>query len=146
LVSREPVVGDVSYRFVDCNVLASAEYGYWIGLNDSASPLYGPVFVRTSSGPAGPELHVVSRNPAGSRLGLSLKLPDGPVRETVSLRVFDILGRVVRTLYEGRPGEPVLLEWDLKDYCGRDVGPGVYFLHLEWCRGATTKKVVVLRP
>lgn len=70
-----------------------------------------------------------------------------PATENVSLAVFDLRGRVVRTLAERQPFGPGLHEipWRGDDARGRAVPPGVYFLRLQGAAAAEVRKVLVAR-
>ncbi|MFH1679413.1 MAG: M1 family aminopeptidase [Candidatus Eisenbacteria bacterium] len=65
----------------------------------------------------------------------------------VSIRVFDISGRLVRTVHEGAlsAGYDIRREWDGRNGEGRFVSPGVYFVRFEAEEYKATRKVVVLR-
>jgi len=64
----------------------------------------------------------------------------------VSLKVYDMLGREVRTLVEKRmPSGVHRVEWDGRDNVGRQIAGGVYILSLETSGGRVVGKVVVLR-
>lgn len=68
-----------------------------------------------------------------------------PVEGTVTLRVYDAAGRLVRILVGGQEtagGHEVT--WDRKTYDGRRVGPGVYFVRFELRGRATVEKLLVL--
>jgi len=67
-------------------------------------------------------------------------------RGHVSLRVYDVQGRPVRTLVNGEIG-PDRYEagWEGLDDSGRRVGPGVYFYKLEAPGYARTMKMVLLK-
>ncbi|UCF78452.1 MAG: M6 family metalloprotease domain-containing protein [Candidatus Eiseniibacteriota bacterium] len=148
LVSDEPIVSDQRYEFRDCRVAAGTEYLYWVGVEGSSVLLSGPVAIRVSERTrAAPGLEMVSPNPVTGLLKLLLWLPPGGAEGDVSLIVFDVSGRAVRTLYSSRGApaeEPVRVEWDTKDYSGTRVSPGVYFVRLQWPRGIVATKVVVL--
>jgi hypothetical protein len=64
----------------------------------------------------------------------------------VSLGVFDIAGRRVRTLAEGTfdAGEHSA-SWDGRDFLGEAVSAGIYFYRLEGEGIDETRKLVVLR-
>jgi len=64
----------------------------------------------------------------------------------VSLRVFDLGGRRVQTLAEGRfePGQHTAI-WDGADATGRRAAPGVYFIRLEAPGYSASRKVVRLK-
>jgi hypothetical protein len=69
-----------------------------------------------------------------------------PRAEHVSLSVFDISGRLVRTLVEGkRAAGPNREVWDGKDAAGHVVSSGVYFYRLEAGGYVRTKRMVLLK-
>jgi len=82
-------------------------------------------------------------NPFNPTVSLSFSLP-GPTR--VSLRIFDVQGRLVRTLVSGpaNAGEHQVL-WDGKNDRGETVGSGVYFCELVSGEHRRTTKLVLLR-
>lgn len=86
---------------------------------------------------------IVSENP--SRAGASLALTttqDG----MVSVQLFDVTGRLVRTLEEGRyPAGERVVRWDGKDDRGRMVGTGVYFIRAVTPDGVQKRRIAVLR-
>lgn len=69
-----------------------------------------------------------------------------PASGEVRLTLFDVTGRVVRTLLE-EPQEASehRVAWDTRDAAGREVPNGVYFYRLETPGGARTEKLVVSR-
>ena len=68
-------------------------------------------------------------------------------REPVTLRVFDVTGRVIRTLTRGAELEPGShrLEWDGRDDSGLPQGPGLYFCRLDAGTERETKRMVLAR-
>lgn len=62
------------------------------------------------------------------------------------LRLYNVLGRPVRTLWKGtwRPGE-IFLSWDGRDEGGRKVASGVYIARLEVGGEARATKVLLVR-
>ena len=69
-----------------------------------------------------------------------------PVRGEVSLRVYDVAGRLVRVLWSGvmEAGRHTLT-WDGTGDEGWKVGAGVYFLRLEQGGKRATRKVILVR-
>jgi hypothetical protein len=82
-------------------------------------------------------------NPArgGTRIAFSL-----PESAPVSLQVFDVAGRLVRTLTERRmePGTHSV-GWDALDRAGRPVPAGVYYYRLATPEQTRTKKMTLVR-
>jgi hypothetical protein len=66
---------------------------------------------------------------------------------TLSLKIYDVSGRHVRTLLENHRELPGFhsIPWDGKDSAGREVGGGIYLLHLETGEKTLSEKVVLLR-
>jgi hypothetical protein len=68
-----------------------------------------------------------------------------PARGDVSLRVYDVAGRLVRTLVD----EPLeagahSIHWDGRTDPGKQAAAGVYFLRLETAEGTANRKIVRL--
>ncbi len=82
-------------------------------------------------------------NPARSEAAIGFTLPR---EELVTLRVFDVSGRAVRTLVEKRLGagthETV---WDGRDNRGGEVGPGHYFYRIKAGRWSDVKRLTLVR-
>jgi hypothetical protein len=88
----------------------------------------------------GPSLAPPAPNPfaARTRIDFSLERP-GPVR----LAVFDVSGRLVRTLLSGeRAAGASGVDWDGRTAAGQVVAPGVYFVRLDTRDGAGSRSVV----
>ncbi len=58
------------------------------------------------------------------------------------LSVYDISGRLVRTLSSGAADERSTVTWDGRDAMGRSTAAGVYFVRLETDRRVETRKIV----
>jgi hypothetical protein len=64
----------------------------------------------------------------------------------VSLKIYDISGRLVRTLVdESRSPKSYMEEWDGRDVAGNDVASGVYFIRLTARGNTITRKAVLVR-
>lgn len=86
---------------------------------------------------------LLSENPSRGNASISLRLSRPG---TVRVRLYDVGGRLVRTLDQGtlQAGERVI-RWDGKDDRGERVGSGVYFFHAETPDGVENRRVAVLR-
>jgi hypothetical protein len=93
--------------------------------------------------PVKPSLASCMPNPFRSHTQISYALPTAG---NVSLRVYDVSGRTVRTLASGfhRAGS-YSVSWDARDGRGRQVPYGVYFLRLDTPGFRAVKKAVVTR-
>jgi hypothetical protein len=85
----------------------------------------------------------LSRNPSRGEVGISYTLPgDSRVR----LAVFDVRGRLVRTLRTGYRGPGRYLEsWNGKDRYWRDVPTGIYFIRIQCSHGRAAAKCLMVR-
>ena len=83
-------------------------------------------------------------NPFGSRTTIGFDLVQ---RERVTLRVYDVTGRMVRTLADGSELEPGShhVEWDGRDEGGARLEAGLYFCRLEAGSARETKRMVFVR-
>ena len=62
----------------------------------------------------------------------------------VSLKIYNIAGKLMRTLFEGESGiGDTQKDWDGKDDSGRYVPPSVYFLHYVYPGGKEVRKIGV---
>jgi hypothetical protein len=69
-----------------------------------------------------------------------------PRAGSVKLRIFDVAGRVVRTLVDGAlPAGRHALTWDGRDDEGRETTAGVYFVRLEGDEKTLTQKSIRVR-
>lgn len=80
-------------------------------------------------------------NPFGSTTSISF-VPSG----TYELSVYDVRGRLVRVLQQGRNGGDVMnVTWDGRDARGTLVKSGVYYYRLKSVETTETRKMVLLR-
>jgi flagellar hook capping protein FlgD len=116
--------------------------GYWVAIGGAY--LMGVDGSRPDNAPATFQLHAPSPNPASGRAVLvNFDLPEP---RNVTLRVFDITGRLVGTLAQGRfPAGHFQRSWKATERAGRSVAAGVYFLDLDVETVRLRQKVVVVR-
>jgi len=69
-----------------------------------------------------------------------------PHRSFVVLRIYNTLGQFIKELVneELSPGYHEVI-WDGKDSYGREVGSGIYFLHMEAISFSKTLKMLLVR-
>ena len=81
-------------------------------------------------------------NPARDEVAFSFTLP---VAGVVKLSLYDLSGRLARTLWSGRADAGVRrVRWDVRDDRGRRVRAGMYFAVLKTEAGHASRRVVVL--
>jgi flagellar hook assembly protein FlgD len=82
-------------------------------------------------------------NPFNSRTVISFTVPEC---SRVALRVYNVLGQLVRTLTDGvrDPGVSIIA-WDGKDNSGVQASSGVYFYRLETKSLISARKLVLLK-
>ncbi len=73
---------------------------------------------------------------------LPSRMADGPV----TLKIYNVSGRLVRTLVDASQAEgPYNVTWDGRDRHGRPVAAGIYFCRLSAAGEAVTQRMVLLR-
>ncbi|NNE10028.1 MAG: hypothetical protein HKN20_15815 [Gemmatimonadetes bacterium] len=93
-----------------------------------------------------PEL-LASPNPSRGAVQFEWAAGSGalaPVAATQSLTIYDIRGRLVRTVLHGAPGRSSA-QWDGRNESGARVAPGVYFSRFESGGRAATKRISIVR-
>lgn len=140
------------------NVLALATHGGTIfaggaftRVSNHAHPFFAGIGDGTVTGvetaeavtPSAASVVLASPNPFRDRMMFRFRLPR---REEARVDVYDVAGRLVRTLHRGLldAGEHAL-EWDGKDAAERAVGSGIYFLRAEAPSAQRSAKVFRLR-
>ncbi len=142
LVSERPVMGTTGrFVFVDPNPPAGAT-DYWLAelSRDGSINWHGPRSLID-----GPPLPVLSSspNPARGPVEIAYRIDRaGPV----SLRVFDVAGRSVKSLVEGAlDAGPHVVIWDGSDGRGSLAASSVYFLRLEAGGRTSVAQLVMIR-
>ncbi|MBN1434974.1 T9SS type A sorting domain-containing protein [Candidatus Fermentibacterales bacterium] len=107
----------------------------------------GGVFVLgTAPGVSSPELPaalVLSGNSPNPFAGETVISFGTPAAGRATLRVYDMAGRLVRTLTDGDlPAAQHSVVWDGRDQSGSEVGTGVYFCRLESAGQSISHKLV----
>ena len=89
-------------------------------------------------------VHRATPNPFAHSTALAYVLPQNCV---VDVRVFDVTGRLVRTLAaaETQMAGPRSLTWNGRDDGGRDVASGVYFFRVDIGGESIERRTVLLR-
>jgi len=84
-------------------------------------------------------------NPFNPQTRVSYTVPDGS-RAPVSIRIYDVAGRLVRSLVDEPQSAGVYtIDWDGTNDRGTRVASGVYFYQLKWKGEAQTKKMILLK-
>ena len=135
-----------AYQYADNAVLPGMTYYYMLGDQDFNENItwHGPVSVSTggqaidqiSLGPCRP-------NPARGKMSIDYELPSAC---RASLSIYDICGRLVRTLADGdhQPGRHTVA-WKGDSQDGPAVSSGVYFYRLEAGGTSLTRKITLIR-
>jgi beta-fructofuranosidase len=147
--SEHLVVADHEYPAAYDDSLQGIAIGEinWIGARDfvvgSASAANVGVG-RSPGGSAGEaRLSLAGAMPARAEVALRVELPG---RARVRLGVYDVAGRLVRTVVDDElPAGATTIRWDARGAGGERVGSGLYFVRLTHPRGARVAKAVLLR-
>jgi len=83
-------------------------------------------------------------NPFSPETVVEYEVPEGGA--IVTVKVFDVSGRLVRTLVDGpAAGGVSRAAWDGCDAAGRALPAGVYFVRMAWDGGQTTRKTILIK-
>src|SRR5262249_744233 len=137
-----PVEGEGEQGVMDRTVEPGRAYVYRLEvvLSGGQARWYGPVQIAVPQILA--SLAWVSGQPHPSSEAVQLELAV-PHEGRLSVRIYNIAGRAVALLFEGRgaPGRLPLL-WDGRDSAGARVLPGVYLVRAELGREVSTKRIL----
>lgn len=136
---------DGAYYLEECSPCAGAGVGRTdIGAWGVGCECGDPTGVEEEPLPSGLALHPPRPSPFGDATTLDLDVPEGAGR--VTLAVYNVGGRLVRTLADGavRPGRREFV-WNGTDDTGYPVSAGVYFARCTSGSQADTRKIVLLR-
>jgi hypothetical protein len=88
-----------------------------------------------------------SPNPASTAMRISFAIPSSSELDRTRVRVFDVAGRLVRELIDGKmpTGKLHQVTWDGRDEKGRQVSSGIYYVRLESGGEGMTVKAVFAR-
>ena len=102
-----------------------------------------PVGVEAAEPAGGSKLVSVLSNPISSNARVEFFVAS---RSHVNLTIYDVSGRLVRTLVDGeKPRGTHAVSWDASDARGAGVAAGVYFLKMSTSDGVSRMKVAVVR-
>jgi len=137
-----PMEEGVAFRHTDTDVEPGREYSYKIGVIDVQGEFFSPVSRATI-----PVQQLVlaqnSPNPFNPVTTIRFTMP---VTDQVRLAVYDLNGRLVKTLLdEVRSFGPNEIEWDGTNSFGHSVSTGVYFYRLTAGKFVETRKMTLLK-
>ncbi len=124
------------------------EYSVLVPLSQNDSLPRGYFSAREEVGkpPYIPQQFTLIQNYPNPFNGITTITFESPGRETVELRVFNILGQYIKTLYQGRPSVGAhILTWDGTNAQGIHVATGVYFIFLKTSSTITAKKMLYFK-
>ncbi|MFQ5708455.1 MAG: Ig-like domain-containing protein [bacterium] len=133
-----------AYQFKDAHVVVGQRYYYILEDVDvrGAKTRHGPIFIDVSA-PKTFELSQNFPNPFNPETKIRYQLPDA---DHVVIKIFDVLGRAVRTLVDERKDAGFhVVVWDARDDFGAKVGSGVYYYQIVSGQFRQTKKMVLLK-
>jgi hypothetical protein len=134
--------------FTGASTPAAYEWATYAGSNYRPSVYGERIPYQVGIDPASGEVFAFSLaqnapNPFASGTTIRFTLPGD---ERVKLRIFDVTGRLVRTLVNGPANAGVnRVVWDGRDRDGHRLSSGVYFYRLESGTEMATRKVLLLR-
>ncbi|MDZ4806224.1 MAG: S8 family serine peptidase [Candidatus Eisenbacteria bacterium] len=138
-----PLTGGPEFAWKDDALEPGREFWYLLEAIESNGTLttFGPLAVKAGA----PRLTLRQNGPNPFASGTTIEFTL-PAPTPVHLRVFDLSGRLVRTLIDGRlPEGSGRSEWDGNDESGLPAANGVYFYRLETASGSEARKMILKR-
>ena len=90
------------------------------------------------------ELQQNTPNPFNPTTSIAFQVPEGGAQ--VSLQIYDVSGRLVRTLVKGyEPSGSRTVVWDGRDDAGQPVAGGIYFSRMTADEFSSTAKMIMLK-
>jgi len=66
--------------------------------------------------------------------------------QAASVKIFDLQGRLLRTLVDGNQGPGMVsINWDGRDDGGRNLGSGIYFYQVTVAEHRLVSKMILVR-
>jgi minor extracellular serine protease Vpr len=143
-ISGTLITGKSGLQFTDTPPKPGTYY-YWLSDLDLAgqSTFHGPIVVTYKNIPASFRLAPSRPNPFNPDTTIEYDLPRG---EPVVIRIYDILGREVRTLVNERQAAGFYeVIWNGRNQQGQAVGSGVYLYTLTAGNFAQSRKMTLLK-
>ncbi len=139
-VERE---SDGSFKYLDESAVPGSSYRYCVAAIDSGAQR---ILFETEAVTVPPRVLALMQNhpnPFNPSTTIEYSLPESGY---VSLTVFDVSGRRVARLVDGKQEQgPHTVQWTGRDQNGRAVASGIYFYKLEFGKESLTRKMVFLR-
>lgn len=132
------------YSFVDKNLEVGVRYFYLLEDIDvnGVRTQHGPIYIDVTA----PETFELSQNypnPFNPETKIHFQLPKSG---KVVIKIFDVLGREVRTLVDGdRNAGFHEVTWDARDNFGRQVSTGIYYYQITAGEFRQTKKMLLMK-
>jgi FlgD Ig-like domain len=142
VLERVNDIRDDRFEYVDRDVAPGQSYRYRIGVVDGDGEFFSPIVTVSVKVIAG-KLEQNQPNPFNPTTTIRFVLP---VREDVTLSIYDTNGHLVRTLLnEVQSYGAHEVTWDGRDDNGATMGSGVYFYRLRAGKLTESKKMVLLK-
>ena len=143
-ITEELLVGGPALSFIDTPPSGGTLY-YWVADVDAngRSTFHGPVPVTIAVAPSAFQLIQNKPNPFNPTTTIEYDLPR---RAHVTIRVYDTLGREVRTLLDAtQPAGFHQIAWNGRDLHGKAVSSGVYLYTMTAGSFVESKKMLLLK-
>jgi hypothetical protein len=145
LKGRGTSSGRTEYAFTDEGVRPGGEYRYRLSDESMAgvSRVYAPVSIRIDALPRKAEMEQAYPNPFNPQTFIAYRLAEDT---NVNITVFDMLGRQVQTLFNGRqPAGSHRVFWLATDETGNKAPGGGYLIQMKTEKTRQIQKVLYLK-
>jgi len=136
--------GPSDYRWTDSAAKPGVSAYYRLGLKglDGGLEYFGPAYVSRENAGAESAFLEAWPNPFNKSLAIAFRTFGGS--QVISLKIYDLAGRLAACLYEGRAEEGIhLRHWDGTDVRGKALPAGTYICRLKTERGSHHRRVTL---
>lgn len=143
LNSDAPVPGEGPWEYDDLTVSPGEVYSYRIAciLSGGGERVFGPVIATAPS----IKFALFPATPNPTRATATFRF-DLPRRGRTILRIYDVAGRLVRTMAdEPLPGGHHQVTWDGRDNQKHTSASGIYLIRIQWQDRSATRRLTLLR-
>jgi len=145
LASHGHSVNRTQYTFTDNTIQSGQDYYYRLADVDAAGTItqHAPLFVSAAHVPDATAMAPAYPNPFNPQTHIAYQLGN---ESDVTICVFDMLGRQVKSLYNGHQAEGVYnVYWNGTDDSGRQAASGNYIIQMQTEHITQTQKVMFMK-
>jgi len=145
LISHGNSVSRTQYTFTDKTIQSGKDYYYRLADVDAAGTItqHAPLFISAAHVPVATTMEKAYPNPFNPQTHIAYQIDN---ETDVTISVFDMLGRQVKSLYTGHQAEGAYnVYWNGTDESGRQAASGSYIIKMQTDHITQSQKVMLMK-